>query len=180
MIEEVGVDLPAAPLLFSLECGIPPEDKTGVFALAPFVVSSSFLRSLSAMVTAFCAFVSAAEISFSCFLVFASALRDAAADFFSTIPLALLVFFSALHSVVACVLVGFLFVPVRVGRRPGGPNDWELMNPMKLSLLLPPEAVAPEPAILVGSTFPDVVRMEGTRRLQEVGIIDLKRMCFLG
>ncbi len=179
MIEEVGVDLPAAPLLFLLECSVPPEDKTGVFAPAPFVVSSSFLRSSSALVTAFCAFVSAAEISFSCFLVFASALQAAAADFFLTIPLAL-AFFSALRSATACVLVGVLFVPVRVERRPRGPNDWELMNPMKLSSLLPPEAVAPEPAILVGSTFPDVAITEGMRRLQEVGIIDLKRTCFLG
>ena len=67
-MEEVGVDLPAAPLLFLLECGVPLEDKTGVFVPAPFVVSSSFLRSLSALVTAFCAFVLAAEMSFSCFV----------------------------------------------------------------------------------------------------------------
>jgi hypothetical protein len=91
-----------------------------------------------------------------------------------------LAFFSALHSAADCILVGVLFVLVRVGRRPGGPNDWELMNPSKLSSSLPPEAVAPAPAILVGSTFPDVGRTEGTRRLREVGIVDLKRTCFLG
>ncbi len=116
MIEEVGVDLPAAPLLFLLECGIPPDDKTGVFVPAPFVLSLSFLRSSSTLVTAFCAFISAAEMSFSCFLVFASALRAAATDFFLTISLAL-AFFSALRSAAACVLVGVLFVPVHVGRR---------------------------------------------------------------
>ncbi len=147
-MEEVGVDLPVAPLLFLLECGVPPEDKTGVFAPAPFVVSSSFLRSLFALVTAFCAFVLAAEMSFSCFLVFASALQAAAADFLSTISLAL-AFFSALRSAAACVLVGVLFVPVCMGRRPGGPNDWELMNPSKLSSSLPPEAAATAPAILI-------------------------------
>jgi hypothetical protein len=117
-MEEVGVNLPAAPLLFLLGCGVPPENKTGVFAPAPFVVSSSFLRSSSALVTAFCVFVSAAEMNFSCFLVFASALRAATADFFSTIY-STVAFFSALRSAVACVLVGVLFVPVCMGRRPG-------------------------------------------------------------
>jgi hypothetical protein len=92
-MEEVRVDLPAAPLLFLLECGVPPEDKTGVFAPAPFVVSSSFLRSSSTLVTAICAFVLAAEMS----SVFVSSLQAAATDFFSTISSAL-AFFSALRS----------------------------------------------------------------------------------
>ena len=115
---EVGVDFPASPLIFLLDC-TPPDTDAGDFPSINFLASSNlFLRS-SALATAFWAFVLAAVMSFSCFLFLASTLQATAADFFPYASFHL-ASFSAFLAAAAWVFVrGF---PVRTGRAPGGAN----------------------------------------------------------
>ena len=78
VVVKVGVDFPAEPLIFLLDCN------AGNFSSIAFLASSRFFLSSLALATAFWAFVTAAVMSCSCFLFLALALRTAAPIFFSS------------------------------------------------------------------------------------------------